>query len=458
MRMRPFPIVPGAVLAGLLLLSACWATRPRADGLEPDPAYREAQLDLRLAVRDTVGQPLTLARLDSLAVAHLRLGNLDDAKRLFERALVLSADDETALAGLGKIVLFRGDPARAESLLARVSGRLPGATEDLYAARLRLGRGAEDEALAAAVGQAGQIALLRRLAEGGEPWKITGPDQVEVPWSRSWPVPLVKAKLNGQIVLLAIDTGVTDLLLDPSAARRCKVVLPPEQRSVFWSGTRVAARNAVVQRLELSGLRIERIPAAMTSLRRWSLEVNPQGEAVAGIIGLDLLARFTPTLDYRKCVLVLRRPGPGGQARPTFTPGPDALRVPFEMWSEGEMTVYASLNGGRRMALMLATGVPGCGVGAPQEVFEEVGVRPGPASRAIQSAGSYLQGQSWARVQVGTVTVGPVVKDKVHGWSGAFSPGELWRHGVRRDGLLGGDFLRGQRVTIDWEKRELVFE
>jgi hypothetical protein len=456
MRTRTSSAVAGAALAGLMLLATGWAPRASADWMEPDPTYREAQLELRLAVRDTVGQPLTVARLDTLAVAHLRLGNLDDAKRLFERVLPMAPDDETASAGLGKILLFRGDPVGAESLLARASGRVPGATEDLYAARLRSGRGADDEALAAAVGQTGRAALLRRLAETGEPWRIQGPGRVEIPWSRAWPVPLVKVKLNGQIVLFAIDTGVTDILLDPSAARRCHVTLLPEQAPVFWSGARVAGQNAVIQRLELGGLRLEHLPAAATSLRRWSLEVNPEGETVAGVIGLDLLERFTPTLDYRRHVLVLQRPGSAG--RPVAGGGSEPLRVPFELWGAGELTLYASLNGGRRMAMVLATGLPGCGVGAPQEVFEEVGVRPGPASRVMQSAGSALRGSGWAEVQVGTVAVGPLVRDKVRGWSGALASGELWRHGVRRDGLLGGDFLRNASVTIDWEKRELVFE
>jgi len=34
----------------------------------------------------------------------------------------------------------------------------------------------------------------------------------------------------------------------------------------------------------------------------------------------------------------------------------------------------------------------------------------------------------------------------------------MWREGVRRDALLGPGILRGRRVTIDWTRRELVFE
>jgi hypothetical protein len=35
---------------------------------------------------------------------------------------------------------------------------------------------------------------------------------------------------------------------------------------------------------------------------------------------------------------------------------------------------------------------------------------------------------------------------------------ELWRHGVRRDAVLGPGILLKRRMTIDWTRRELVFE
>jgi hypothetical protein len=452
MPIRSRSTVPALALAATLALAAGSAGPARADWLQPDPSFREAQLTLRLAARDTVGQPLTAARLDSLGAAHLRLGNLDEAQRLLARVVLLSPADETAAAGLGKIALFHGSPARAESLLAPVAGRVEGAAADLFAARARLGRWAAAATLAEEAGESGRAALLRRLAETEGAWKVTGPGQVELPWIRCWPVPIVKAKINGQPVLLGIDTGVTDLVLDPWAARRCDVTLAPEQLPVFWNGTRVAARGALVQRLELGGLRIEGVPAAATSLRRWSLAANPEGEGVAGVIGLNLLSRFTPTLDYKRCVLVLQAAG---------TPVPlraGAVRVPFELWGEREIVVYGSLNGGRRMAMLLQTGVPGCGVSAPAEVFEEVGVRPGAISRAVRSAGARLQASSWASVKVATVAVGPVVREKVNGWSGALDSAELWRHGVRRDAALSSEFLSGRRVTIDWAKQELVVE
>ncbi|HVP14533.1 MAG TPA: aspartyl protease family protein [Terriglobales bacterium] len=458
MRARPGAARIRSILLATLAPAILAAGVARATWLEPDPSVRAAQLELRLATRDTVGKPASAALLDTLAEAHLALANVEEAKLLFARALALAPGDPMATARLGRVALFQGQPARAESLLERAAGVVSGVEQDLYAARLRLGRWKDAAALADVAGQPGRAALLRRLDELGDAWEIEGPDEIELPLARCSPVPLVKAKLNGQSVLFAIDPATADVILDLSAARRTGVTLLPDQTPVFWSGSRLVGRDAVIQRLELGPLRIGRVPASATSLRRWSLEANPQGETVAGVIGLHLLERFTPTLDLRKCDVVLRRAGTAPARKALTETGEDAVRVPFELWGEGEITVYGSLNGGRRMALWLGTGIPGCAVAASPEVFEEVGVRAGPVSRAVGGAGALLRGPRWNAVQVPTIAVGPVAKDGARGWSGAYDPGELWRHGVRRDAALSSEFLRGRRVTIDWERMELVVE
>jgi hypothetical protein len=262
----------------------------------------------------------------------------------------------------------------------------------------------------------------------------------------------VRVKLNGQTALMALDTGTADLLLDESWARRCKVEPVPGQRLELWNGSRLAVKNAMLQRLEIAGVKIERIPAGTLSLRRWSLEVNPQSEPVAGVIGLELMARFRPTLDYKRSHLHL---APIAEA---YEPPPGAIKVPFQVWGSSELTVYGSLAGSRTMALLIQTGIPGCGVAAPAEVFDEIGVKSGVVSRIVKGAGTWLQGKPWSAVTVSTVAVGPVVSDRVPGWLGAFDASELWRHGVRRDAVLSSGFFDDRSVTIDWKARRLVFE
>jgi hypothetical protein len=424
----------------------------RADWLQPDVSYREALMVLRGAVRDTAGHGDDPARLDSLGLALLRVARFDDAAKVLGRAIEASPNDDAAREGLGKIALFRDRPAEAESLLALITTPDAPTTADLFAARLRLGAYARAADMATAMSQEGRAELLRRLADQPPYVIAAGPDHATIPFARMYPVPLVSVRLNGESVLMALDTGAGDLLLDESAFRRCRVQPVGGRSTTFWCGSRVAVNNALVQRLQIGGYRLESCPAGVLNLGKWSLEVNPQGQRVAGVIGLNLLRRFTPTLDYENHALVLRRRGVA------FTPGPTALRVPFQIWGESELTVFGTLGQARPMAFVVQTGVPGCGVGAPAEVLDEIGVKSGAMARLVKNAGKFLQGRPWDPVIIPSVSIGPLARDKVPGFGGALDSAELWRHGVRRDAILSGEFFRGQLLTIDWQKLELVVE
>lgn len=444
----------GLAIAAVLALAAVSALAPipaaRAEWQQPDPSYRDAQAALREALRDTVRQSGDLARLDTLAVAHLRLAQLADARRLFERVLAADSTDAAARAGLGKLALFDDRPARAESLLTGALQASDTAPRDLLAALIRLGRYADAAALADSLDLVARAEMLRRMAED-RTYVLSGATEAKLMFRRLTPAPIVSVKLNGQAVLMAVDLGAGDLMLDDFVARQCKVELLTASGSVPWDGLRVTARNAMVRKLEIGGLRIENLPAAVLPLRKWGLAINPEGERIAGVIGANLLRRFTPVFDFQNGRLELLAAGQA-PAAPRGTP-----KVPFEIWGENEMMVYGSIEGGRRMGLLVTTAIPECGIAAPPEVFEELGVKPGAMSRMIKSSGTGLSGSPWGQLSA-SVTVGPISRDKVMGWSGAMASGELWRHGVRRDAEISGDFFKGYRVSVDWAKRELLFE
>lgn len=435
----------------LLALAAFAISTARAEILQPDATYRDAQFALRAALRDTVGQGTNVARLDTLGVAMLRLNRYADAVKIFTRVLELHPGDDAAEAGLGKLALWNDRLAEAESLLAGGIDADPTAGVDLLAARIRRGEFTAAAELADSLGATGHAEMLRRLAEG-DTYRISGRSETSMPFQRAFPLPLVRVKINGQRALMAVETGAGDLLIDDYFARQLKVSMLPASQPVLWNGDRVTVRNAMVQRLDLEGLLIENVPAGVLKLGRWSVEVNPQGEHVVGVIGINLLRHFLPTIDYDKLRLELR------PVDAAFRAAADARRIPFEIWGENELTVYGTMNGGRRMAMALDSGIPGCGIAAPPEVFEEVGLKAGVLARAVTGAGSMLRGRPWTGVTVPAVNVGQITKDKVPGWSGGIDSSELWRHGVRRDAALSGAFLRGWRVTIDWARRDLVFE
>src|SRR5262249_54689609 len=154
----------------------------------------------------------------------------------------------------------------------------------------------------------GRAEMLRALAEAPSLRIAAGPDESRIPWARIYPVPLIKARVNGQVMLMALDPGARDVLLDPKAVRRASGRTVTGQSPISWRGSRVAASNALIGQLEIGGMRIEQVPASVLSLHKWSLSVNPQGEEVMGVVGLSVLRLFTPTFDYPGAALVLRRP------------------------------------------------------------------------------------------------------------------------------------------------------
>jgi hypothetical protein len=444
--------VPGRALAAAACLAIVAATAA-AELLQPDATYKDAQMELRMAQRDTAGRADDPARLDTLAVAQMRLARLDDATRIFRRVLDAHPGDPAAMAALGKLALFAGRLTEADSLLGLAVARDRDRewVSDLFAAKVQLGRYGDAAPLADELGDVGRADMLKALAEAPPLQLTAGPDESRIPWARIYPVPLLRVRVNGQTMLMALDPGARDVLLDTKVMRRASVRSVPGQSPLSWLGNRVGAANAMIDRLEIGGMRIERVPASVLSLHKWSLSVNPQGEEVMGVIGLSVLRQFTPTFDYPGAALVLRRPV-------AYTPVVGARIVPIEIWGESDLMVWGNIAAGRRMAMMVQTGIPECGVAAPAGVFNELGLRPGSVMKLMNKAGSWLGGHPWAKVGVPTVAVGEVSSGKVDGWSGAMDDAELWRHGVRRDAMIGNDFLRPWRVTFDWAARRMVFE
>ena len=211
------------------------APAPTGSSPTPPSATRSSRCGSPSATR--WGSRSPRRALDSLGVAHLRLANLGEAgAQLRARARPRARGrDRHRRARQDRPAAGRPRPGRepARGLAAPAAD----AARDLFHARLRQGRWEQAAALAEDAGQPGRAALLRRLAATDGPWRIEGPERVSLPWIRCWPVPIVKARLNGQPVLLAVETGVADLVLDPSTARRCDVTLLPEQAPLAWGGT-----------------------------------------------------------------------------------------------------------------------------------------------------------------------------------------------------------------------------
>ena len=420
-----------------------------ADWLAPDASYRDAQMQLRYATRDTVGHADDIARIDTLAVALLRLGRIPEAQKLFQRTLAAKPGDPAACAALGKLALWSDHLAQAESLLV-LAGDQDQSRADLYYTRLRRAEWNEAAEMSEEIGDDGRKPVFERLAEGPA-MEVKG-ERGQVLIERIWPAPLVKVKLNGTMVVMMVDTSTPGVLVDPMAVE-------PVQGRADRRTAADAVDWALVSRSRTRWCRSSRSRGSSTptcvagviSLRKLWLDVNPQASVRHG---RDRHGRPAPLRGD------VRLPAPTASSWPRSRA---PRRSPARACRSRSGARATSPCGPRStaaasMAMTLATGLPEGGVGAPDVVFEELGIKSTGVSKLVKGAGGWVQGRAWAQVNVASLTLGREVFDKLPGWSGALEPLEMWRHGVRKDGLLGPGILRGRRTTIDWTKRELVFE
>jgi Aspartyl protease len=444
-----------AVTAALLVLALPGTPRlARAQTRAADASYRDAELELRAAIRDTSGRGADPARLDTLGVALMRLGRFEDATRVFGQVLGLDATDAGANAGLGKMALFRDALGDADTLLSRAVARDrdPETVRDLYAARIRQGRWADAAALAEEAGEAGRHDALLDAVEHPPAAIAEGPDEDRLGFVIIYPVPCIRAHVGDESVLLAIDTGVRSMLLDTRAARLAGVRMSAGQTAQPWLGRPQSVTEGSLPKLEIGRFTLHDVPVGVMSLHAYGLQLNPRSEPVVGVIGVQVLRAFVPTFDYPRGVLILRRP----TMRFAYASG--SIRVPFEIRGEADLFVHAVVAGGRPMALEVHSGFPECGFAAPDVVLAEVGLKAGGVSKAMGGASGFMKGSPWARVMVPSITVGGVAQTGVPGWSLKSEGSDLWRYGVRSDGYLAQDFFHGWRVTYDWSVRQMVFE
>lgn len=440
----------------LAMLAALASGNAAPAGAAEDAAledWRMRQVEMRAAVRDTAGHADDANRLAHLAEMLTESARTREAGIVWRQVLALRPADAPALAALGRIALVEGRAAEAESLFVRAEAAGPDETlaRDRLAASVARGDWAAAAKLADAAGQSGRVELFEHLATN-PPYRIAaGPDSARLAFAKSYPVPLVRVIVGGERLLFALDTGTSGALLDASAARRLRVREVGGAGTVSWLGGAHEVKWGVVPALEIAGFRVENVPVAMLSLRKYSIVVHPHSEVVAGVLGVDFLRAFVPTLDHPKMTLVLRRP----EAAPAFAAPDAADAVPFETWGEGELVVRGRIADSRALALWVATGFPECAVAAPAATFEELRIKPGAVSRVLRGASSALSGHPWARVKVPSLEVGPLRAAPADGWSGALDEAAVTRHGMRRDGAVGHDAFKGLRVTFDWNARVL---
>jgi hypothetical protein len=232
-------------------------------------------------------------------------------------------------------------------------------------------------------------------------------------------------RLNG--LSLLIDTGTIPSMLDGRIARKLHLQAEPSMLVVF--GQQVRIQSAVLDGFRIGSLQSGRVSAAVGDLSYL------EGVRIDAIVGLDVLARASFSIDYQTRVL---RFTPAGRENSV---APLELAWPFQtvqMTIAGQ-PVRLLVDTGSSDLVLFKTRMPAALSGAPWRGDKTVQYASGPARLR--------------RLDLRQVGLGAHIWDKLPAWAlDQVPPG--YRYPPNIDGVLGVLALGCQRVRFDFERSE----
>ncbi len=301
-------------------------------------------------------------------------------------------------------------------------------------------------------GPAGRPALDTAASTLGAPSPINAP--IEIPFLLEGGHMLVEASINGgakQIFLF--DTGGRNLLT-PDAARNVKSTHIRDGMIGGVGPDLVKATFVRLDRIAVGGLVMEQPTAIVADIPNRIVDRGAK-QRLAGLIGPELIARRTVTIDYRKRLITLHPPG---QARPAanafitrlgFSLGPEGL---------GHPSVTATI-GQTDAELVLDTGASGGLFLSEEFINTHRPFRTGSKVIRFLSPGGVggtlmMQAGIGTTFRLGSETFqSPII-------AGPASPGrDFRRSGIAHvSGLIGAQVLSRFIVTLDFPSSRAWFE
>jgi predicted aspartyl protease/Tfp pilus assembly protein PilF len=402
-------------------------------------------------------------------IALLRSGFLDHAIVEFGKALRLNPKEPVAWGGLAEIDYYtnRTRESRQKSLyaieldskepdylvtFARAASRLELFAEaaDAYERFLRVAPKTDTERRDRI---RGLIQFYRQLT-GIHLHQLTGPRSATIAFRiGSDRRPYMDVKVNGRPATFVIDTGSGFTVISDEAANRLGV--GAMARGGTSQGVGGNGKFPIVYGL-IPSIQIgdEKIGSVPCFIRRFHGAGRVEELKADGFIGLSVLSNFTAEIDYKTQQMSLLREVEDASAHLGSDPGTTV--IPFRTTQNGLISVETQIDDGRFINAILDTG-------ASSTVMSSAAVK------RLDMNGSIIKGQTVQVVGAAGVTdnvellflhtckIADLTQNNMRALIldfGAINE----TSGFEQSAILGGDFLRNFKVTIDFNRARLILE
>ena len=241
-----------------------------------------------------------------------------------------------------------------------------------------------------------------------------------------------------------LDTGAGSTVVSGELAGA--LALPRgEQQDGRGAAGKMTLVKSLLPSLTVGQETIESLPVSVADL---SFLSRGMGVQVDGALGQSVLGHFAMTIDYAASALTLRRPG-GGTPQAL-----DEREIAFQWASAADRLVVVPVLVNEKGPYDFALDTGASSTVISRELAAEFGLATEKFSRLTAGGGN----GTVARVQLASLSVGAARRENLAAAASDFLSQLNADLGSRLQGILGYDFLRHYRVTLDYPRGALLLE
>jgi hypothetical protein len=392
-----------------------------------------------------VGSPMNPDSADAL----FKAGRFSEAEKLYAAAASRDPANHRAVLQMGRLALLSNRFGDAERRLGRAIGLAPAdaVTKQLLAETLYRQDRFEEVAALLRGGTDDLKARLLASFRGLTPYQVDGAaNEARLAFLQTDPIPVVKVRVNGHDANFIIDTGGSEVYLEPHFAKRIgAVIMSGAEAGGFAGGRTRPVEKGRIDSLGLDRLTVRNLPVNIVDTKFIGRDEVAKGLEISGFLGTILLYHFIPTLDYPKGELILRRKTASNLKRFEAQARRELHTVlPFWMAGDHLMVTWGSARRSQPRLYLIDTGGAGIGFVPGPSVVKDAGIElPRDSVKTDNPLGVTF-------FKVDEIALGPLVARDVPSVFGPFPASMEDGLGFRMAGIVSHEFFRRYAFTIDF--------
>lgn len=295
----------------------------------------------------------------------------------------------------------------------------------------------------------GLIRFYKKL-DGVRVYQIAGEERAEAPFHLGRDRrPYLTVQINGREARFVIDTGSYSTVISEKSARRLGVseIARGGRSEGFGGDGKFPIIYGLIKTVQIGEAKVQSVPCFIRPFH--APEDHPEEEKEDGLIGLAVLSSFLTELDYEAGKLKIDR---SSAAMAPLDLPPDVRVIPFRTTQNGLISVETEIEGGRINAILdsAAGSLVVSSAAVKRFNLTEQKIK-GQTIRVIGAAGV---ADNVELLFVKNCRVADLQQRNMRALILDFSVINE-TSGFEQSGILGGDFLKNYKVTIDFARGQI---